>query len=54
MTAHVCVFRVTPTYSQNGVLLHDSVCLTCFKTRVGVPFRAVQARLIGTDRKGEK
>lgn len=50
---HVCEFRVTPSYSRYGVLLHDSVCLTCFKTRVAVPYRPVQARLL-ENRKGEK
>lgn len=52
---HTCVFRMTPTYSKNGVLVHDSVCLTCFKTHVAAPNVATQTRLLPVERvKGEK
>lgn len=52
---HVCEFRVTPSYSRYGVLLHDSVCLTCFNTHVAAPNVATQTRLLPVERvKGEK
>lgn len=53
---HTHQFLASAPYPKAGVLVRDIACPECGKVQgVAVPYRPVQARLMGTEnRKGEK